>query len=556
MKRGWLCVATSLVSSTALAGGIFVPGSGAVSASRAGAAVASADDGEALTINPAGLAKTTGTTITISLELVRYFMSFARRGVYDDVSNPGFQPPYQGQPYKTVTNDPSPPTGIGKFQPIPVVAVVSDLHGLVPGLHLAVGLYAPTAYPFRNMTNGYKFPAAGDPNADLTTPPPGSRYDILTQESRVLLPSIAASYRIIPQLDVGARFTAGNLESQTQVAVWGTPSNFEERVSEDSLFSAKIKDNFIPAFGLGMTYRPTPFLEFGANYSSPLIIKAHGTATSVKGPDVDANRQIGPVPDADTQCGKGGTMEEQKACISLQLPQTATIGGRYKFLGKNGHENGDIELDLGWENWGKKCALDADGQFKDPSCTSPGQYRVVIDSGLYVNGEYQQPLEKSVNNYNLKDTYSVRLGGSYQIPLGEAVDADRIVVRGGISYDSQAANDGWLRAALDGAARETFTVGGAYKTKKWMASLGVGYVYEGSNTNGGAKADGTDCNPTLAAGNQGCSATGSQRDPSDRKGPDPTNPLITPAFQAENPYNQGTFESHYLLLMLGFTISL
>ena len=44
------------MSSVALAGGLFVPGSGAVSTSRAGAAVASTDDGEALSINPAGLA--------------------------------------------------------------------------------------------------------------------------------------------------------------------------------------------------------------------------------------------------------------------------------------------------------------------------------------------------------------------------------------------------------------------------------------------------------------------------------------------------------------------
>ena len=550
-----IALASSLLVVTSLgaahAGGLFLPGSGAVSASRGGAAVASADDGEALSINPAGLAKTQGTTLTISLELVRYFMSFSRRGQYDPSTNPNFQPPYAGEDYATVENDPSPPLGIAKFQPIPVVAVVSDLGGAVPGLHLALGIYAPTGYPFRDMTAGYKFPIAGDTNANLDAAPPASRYDILTQESRLLLPTIAASYRILPELDVGARFTAGNFQSKTQVAVWGTPGNVEERVTEDSLFTADIKDSFIPAFGLGVTYRPTPWLELGASYASSLVLKAKGSATSAKGPDVDAGRVIGPVPDEMSVCETGGTFEAQRACISLQLPQTATIGARYKFLDERGQLRGDIELNLGWENWGKRCATDDNGQFVDPECTAPGQYRVVIDSGLYINNQFEQPLEKNYNNYNLQDTYAARLGGSYIIPLAEDADASKVIVRGGLAYDSRAAKDGWLRAALDGADRTTMTVGGALRTRRWELSVGAGYVYEGTSTNEGANADGSDCNPTLNA--LGCNGDSSQRPLDARRGPDPTNPLLQPAFQFENPYNQGSFASHYILLMLGFT---
>src|SRR5688572_3373927 len=119
MKLGSLVVAVPLLVTTAHAGGLFLPGSGATSTSRAGAAVASADDGEALSINPAGLAKTTGTTITISTTFIRYFMEFTRRGNYDTTSNGD---PYEGMPYPTIENDPKPPLGIAKFQPIPVVA--------------------------------------------------------------------------------------------------------------------------------------------------------------------------------------------------------------------------------------------------------------------------------------------------------------------------------------------------------------------------------------------------------------------------------------------------
>src|SRR3954470_17274492 len=107
MKLWGTAVVGSVVvlAPTAHAGGLFVPGSGAVSTARAGASVASTDDGEALSINPAGLAKAGGVQITISATLIQYFMSFSRRGTYDTVANPDGTPrPYNGDAYATVEN--------------------------------------------------------------------------------------------------------------------------------------------------------------------------------------------------------------------------------------------------------------------------------------------------------------------------------------------------------------------------------------------------------------------------------------------------------------------
>lgn len=529
---------------SATAGGLFVPGSGAISTSRAGAAVASADDGEALSINPAGIAKTEGVKLTISATLIQYFMSFSRRGSYDPVTNPdGTTRPYNGTPYATVENDPKPPLGIGKFQPLPVLAVAWDLGGRVPGLAVAGGLYTPTGYPFRDMSQGYDFQR--DVTNDNIAPPP-TRYDIMKQESAMLLPSIAAAYRITPDLDVGVRFTAGNLNSKTTVVVWGTPYNVDEDIRNDSLFTAEVKDPFIPTGGLGATYRIGPNLELGANFTAPVVIKAKGTAKSIKGPSTDQSKVIGPVPDAMAKCATGGTMEEQKACISLQLPMTATVGGRYKFLDGTGRVMADIELDVDWENWGKRCNYDT-AHIKDSTCTAPGQYRVQIDSGLYVNNAFTQPLETNAVNLGLEDTFGVRLGGSYRVPVG----TDNVTMRAGVAYDTAAAKEGWLRANFDGAARHTIAFGGAYEASTWQVSAGFGYVHEGTNTNPGAAPDGSDCNPTSAM--LGCSGSGADRPPADRHGPDPTNPLLTPDFQAENPYNQGSIKSHYLMFMLGFS---
>ena len=531
-----------LASSTAHAGGLFLPGSGAISTSRAGAAVASADDGEALSLNPAGLAKTHGGwTLTISTALIQYKMQFTRTGSYDATTEGAA---YEGSDYGTVVNKPKPPLGIGEFQPIPVIALVTGLGNRVPGLRLAVGLYAPNAYPFRDMSQGY------DHNvSDGNTPPPATRYDIMYQESQLLLPSVAAAYRVLPQLDIGARFTAGRAKAKSRLHLWGTPGNVSEWVKQDTEFTAEVEDSFVPAFGVGVAWRPSPNIEVGANYSSAAVIRGRGTAISILGPEVKrggVQSTIGPRAAGTEKCAPGGTLEEQKACISLQLPQSATVGARYKWLDFEGQMVGDLELNVGWENWGKRCD---EYLYDDPamsphnsSCTSPGQYLVVVDSSIYVNGVPERDVETNFVNLNLKDTFSLRLGGSYHFELQEH---KKLILRFGTAYDTGAAKKGWLRANFDGADRVTGTLGAAYRTHAWELDFGAGYIYEGTNTNAGS------CNPTPSQ--LGCVGDGTQNDPTVRTGPDPTSPILTPQQQFENPINQGTFKSSYLLFMLGFS---
>lgn len=535
MKLRDLVILGSLLTPVAAhAGGLFLPGSGAVSTSRAGAAVASADDGEALSINPAGLAKTNGTTITLSAALIQYSMRFTRAGTYDSVPDDPGQP-YTGQAYETIENDPSLPLGIGSMQPVPVLVVASDLGGMVNGLRVAAGLYAPNAYPFRDMSGGYQF------NGDLNAPPPPTRYDIVEQEAAVILPSIAASYRILPNLDVGVRLSWGFANLKSTVAVWGRSGNFEEDVKKDGLLTADASDSFVPAAGIGVAWRPTPHLEVGAAWSSMAVVQAKGTAQSLLGPNAaptGSEVTIHPVDDQIARCAPGGTVEALKACVSLQLPMTATIGARYKLLDSSGAMKGDLELNVGWENWGKTCDFTA-----NPDCTSPGQYRVVIDAEPYLDGAPVRPFSDSVIDHGLKDTFSFRLGGSYHVPLGSAANASRVILRAGAGYDTRAAKDGWLRADIDGAGRLTTTVGAAYRTQRFEINVGGGYVYEGKNTNEGS------CNPTTDL--EGCRGDGTENPLEDRSGPDPVDPLVVPKQQAENPVNQGTIESSYLLFMLG-----
>lgn len=548
MKLSRLCafVGTACLPQLAAAGGLLLPGSGAISTSRAGAGVASADDGEAISLNPAGIAKAKpGTTITLSAAMISYAMQFQRRGTYDAAGMP-----YDGQPFPLEKNQANPPLGFGSVQPLPVIAIISDLGGVVPGLHVGLGLYAPNAYPFRDMCTQtsagcIKYQFANDV-INPSLPPPPARYDIMKQEAAIILPSLDVAYSVLPNLDVGVRLSAGFANLKSTTAVWASAgNNYTENVRQDGTFAIDASDHFVPAFGLGVTYRPTPNIELGANYSSELDIHAKGSAAAQLGPDAGGipgvQVAIGPVPNELARCATGGTSaNDLKACVDLALPMSVTLGGRYKFLDHNQRERGDLELDVDWENWGKTCT---DQQLEDGSCTNPGDYRVVVDGQAQI-GSAALPLNTSVVRHNLKNGYGAHLGGSYHIPVAASADSDEVIVRGGVGYDTAVAQDGWLRADLDGAARTTLALGAGYRASRFEVNIGGGVILEGSPSNPNWGGAAQPCNPTSPQDK--CSGA-------TNPGPNPINPLGTLNNQTVSPVSQGDYKSHYVMFMAGVT---
>jgi long-subunit fatty acid transport protein len=532
-KRGVaLLVAAMCHYSAADAGGLYLPGSGAISTSRAGAAVASTDNGEAIGLNPAGLAKTEGTTVTLSMAFINYAMTFQRRGTYDDI--PDVDLPYEGQPYPLVEEASNPALAIGGFQPIPVIVVTSDLGGAVPNLRAGFGMYAPNSYPFRSLCTRqpdgsckkYQF------NQDPNEAPNPARYDIVERDALLLMPTLAASYRVLPNLDVGARFGWGISSVSSTIHVWSSPGNVVEDVGGDGLFQVKGKDNFVPSYGFGFAYRVSPAIEIAGNYNSEIAIGAKGTANTTLGPRSGSSGievMVVPIPDEFAQCAKGGEIGAFKACVNAELPRTATLGGRYKFLGSNDEERGDLELNVGWENWGADASTD---------------YRVVIDSEIVTAMGGGFSLKQNLVRHGFQDVFNARLGGSWRFPVGDST----LIARGGVGHDTAAAKKGWMRADIDGAARTTITAGAGFRTGRFQIDAGFGVVLEGSNDNPG------ECNPISSVPNElGCNRDGVQKPLDERQGPDPINPLVTPPQQLEAPVNRGVFESHYLMLMLGAT---
>ncbi len=353
MKLSRLAVALGLsLTTSASAGGLLLPGAGAKSTSRAGASTVAADDGEAISLNPAGIAKSKGTTITLGFAAINYSMSFHRNGNYD--TNDMEAEAYEGSRYPIVENNSKPSVGIGSYLPVPAFGIVSDLGGAVPKLHVGFGLYTTNAYPNRDMNSvngkpyfvpqdngGFDFPNFGEP-------PPPTRYDIIAQEALIVMPAIVAAYEVLPNLDVGARFQAGFAQLKSTVAVWGGLANYPEVIRKDGIFTLDAKDSFIYGWGLGANYRATPNIEIGAHYNAQVDITGRGDAVSANGPGVDLSGQpvaILPVDDDAALCARGGTPLVQKGCVELALPMSATIGARYKFLDAQGKERGDLELD-------------------------------------------------------------------------------------------------------------------------------------------------------------------------------------------------------------------
>lgn len=508
-------LATIFLGSAAHAGGLFVPGIGPSATSRAGAWVALADDPTAIATNPAGLSKQWGTVLYIGSNFLQYALSVQRTGNYE--VEPQETHPWDGQPYPLVEDQSKPPIGFGSFQALPAIAVSSDLGGAVKGLRAGFGIFVPTAYPTRDMGSSYVF---DDPNAA----PPPTRYDVVTQEAAIIMPSFAASYRVIDNLDIGARFTTGIANIKASTYTWGFPNNYNETTTKDSLFKIDVKDSFAPAFGLGALYRLGDSIEIGAQWSSQLNVHAKGIGTAVTSVNLVPAADVSPTPDDQAQCAKGGiprmgdTPAQLKACLDLGLPMTAGAGARYILRDADGAPKGDAEIDVQWEHW-----------------SAVSDYKVVVDG--QVLGAID--LNESIIRHGMKDSLSIRAGGSYAL-------MKTAMVRGGIAFDTKSVRDDWERADLDGAQRITFAAGGSYKLNSTKFDLGLGYVHEGSRDVGNG------CNPSSAA--QGCSGNNTQTPVADRTQPDPIQPLSAPDRQSQSPFNSGTYKSHYLFFSLAATL--
>jgi long-subunit fatty acid transport protein len=334
------------------------------------------------------------------------------------------------------------------------------------------------------------------------------------------MPSVAVAYRVMPALDLGVRATWGIASVKAKSYVWGV-RNYEEAIAYDGVFTVDATDNFVPSFGAGALYRPSQAVEIGLSYHSKMTIKGRGHGTSVLGSGLGLNGEQDFIePETEFwQCAPGGTLDRLKACITVPLPQMATVGARYILRDALGGERADVELNVRWENW-----------------SAASDYHVIVDGKSGLAG----PLNESFIRHGFQDVFSVRLGGSYAHDVGR----HRVVGRLGVAHDTAAAPDSWQRLDIDGAARTTLAGGIGYQGRFYRLDVGGGVVLQPDRTV-------AHCNPSVAE--PGCENPGQETPVRDRTQPDPVQPLQGPFNQVQSPFNGGEYSSGYVLLSLGFT---
>lgn len=500
----------------ALAGGLVVPGAGPSAQPRAGAFVARADDASTIGHNPAGLAKIDGTQILVGANFLDYSLTFQRAGAYEISGEPD-APDYEGLPYPEVRDRSKPSIGFAGFQLLPTVGIVTDLGRPDLPFRVGLGLFTPQGYIARDYAESHQLEGATD------AAPGPQRYDVVEQSAVLLQPSIAVGYRVLPNLDVGARFSWGISHLQGKKTVWAI-RNYEEFEGRDSIFTLDgASDNFVPGFGVGVLWRPSPSIEIGANYNSPLSAHAVGEGSAEVGEGVIDGVGTEPIPDDQVRCARGGREGALKICFDLKIAQSAQAGGRYIFRDAAGRERADIELDVRWEDWSASAdnLITADGREK-------------------LTGRF---LEPGLSRHGYRDVLSVRLGGSYAIPVGP----HQLIARAGAAYDTAAAPDSWTRADQDGKARTTLGLGFAYDVGRYRFDAGGGLVLEGD-------VEVEPCKPPSGptAEDPGCTAAG-ETPVRDRQSPDPQQPLLGKFNQLESPFNAGTYASGYVLFSVGMT---
>jgi long-subunit fatty acid transport protein len=184
---------------------------------------------------------------------------------------------------------------------------------------------------------------------------------------------------------------------------------------------------------------PHRTIDIGFNARMPIVLNTSGTVDATSPP-------AAPI-----------TLPQDKATFNTRLPPVVRLGIRYKFLGMDRFEHGDIEVDGDWEGWnwaegdGDKIDIPALGPFSDIHPTLTHHYQ---------------------------DTYSVRVGGAYNIRLPAGV----FTLRLGGYFDSAATKYKDTRIDFDTMARYAGTAGLGYSVRGVTLNVAYAYIYEPDRT--------------------------------------------------------------------------
>lgn len=297
-----IALTLSCISGNANAGGLFVPLGGVANTGRAGAAVASTRDPNAIAYNPALIALNDGHQLLVDLTWGMIQIEYARAPQTDTQGNLSH--------YDTVKNKAPGVT-------IPQVLFTTDFGTDTIGF--GVGLFPPNAAPVRFPQNG------------------AQRYAIIDMANTIAFTTEAAfAWRIHPRFSIGAGIQnvtfifKGTGISSTYFGVLSQP----EDPDMDSVITVNAADYFTPSANFGIWYEPVDGFEIAASFQLFSDHKSSGGTFKAALPNHYVYQR--------------SQLSGSKMDLSLSLPWSIKFGLRY-----NRPNVFDIELDAWYTAWSR-----------------------------------------------------------------------------------------------------------------------------------------------------------------------------------------------------------
>lgn len=286
--------------SVAHAAGLFLAPRGVRPLARGGSYVAGADDVNALSYNPAGLAESK-TGVLIDLGLPLYTTDYTRQ-VYNTSA-----------PMQTVQ-------GKGMGIPIPTLGATFGLEQ-VPDLRFGISIAAD--YPQLQQW------------PDSATSP--QRYAIGNYNGTAITKiATGAAYRFSDYLSIGAAFQllTGNFASETTASGCdGGMCTQPENPDYDMRIQMAAKNIWVPGFHAGVQVRPAPWVRLGLAWETGYTID-HGADFRIR------------LPNAPAYAGASMSSDTIKGHIKMRLPQVVRGGVEFR-IGSMAR----VESSVVWEQW-------------------------------------------------------------------------------------------------------------------------------------------------------------------------------------------------------------
>ncbi len=373
----------------AQASGFYLGDNGAKAMLQGGAFAAQADDATAMQHNPAGLAAQPGLSFLGDLQLIRHDVTFLRQ-------DPGFDPANPSTLINTVHNNPAP------FL-LPFFAATYGFPIAGRNFTIGVGLFAPPSqgkydYPSPSYVKNEMGTFVESPRRSAP-----QRYALISNDIIIAYPTLSLAYDIHPMFQVGvsAQLTVANF-SQSQMMYGGDAlnDNPQEQLKENPNYDALVAINLPGRVGftgiLGLMFRPTSWLSFGASVRPPIPFKSRGKIT-VDLPKffTDAGATVVGAGGGSCATADQTTQTNCEAELVMTLPLELKFGARVLPV-----ENLGINLDFIYQGWNSI----------DQLLLTPQNVALKANPGAEPT-----PIPAFAVQKQWLPTWSVRIGGTYRI---------------------------------------------------------------------------------------------------------------------------------------------